>query len=382
MRIQSVQNNNHNTNFRSLILDKNLKPFLNQLSKRDLLEIREISEKLKDTKYYDLKVYQYITKQSWDPSSWIEPSFIPKTTSGKKVVGRINPYEIFVLKGPNGYETKLNWRDANKTSIVLDFKSSTDALIAKEITNDADVDVYTDGRSDSERYGISNLLPAIRAWADVCTDVFEKSMAFKESGKPTVLTESERLIEELISPPKDEINYETINVLRNYLKSNPDYGNLYTAEDMLELLKDMLVENVLHTKNILTAPIKEGDSSILMYIADIPRTEENAKKYDKILKILSRLQGINYNHKDEMGISFLEKVMMSENEKLLDLIKNERLEYYPELDYAYENIQNPEFKEKIKELNIILKNTDGLTASDIKSELQSIAFQNTVNRKV
>ena len=202
------------------------------------------------------------------------------------------------------------------------------------------------------------------------------------SGKPKVLTESEKLVEDLLSIQKDGASQETIDTLRNYFKNNSDYGNLYTSDDMLELLKDMFAEDILYKKDILTTPIKEGDSSILMYIADIMSTADNSNKYDKILKILSKVQGINYNYKDKNGVSFLEKVMMSENSKLLDLIKDEELEYYPELDYVYENIQNQEFKEGVNKLNIILKNTDGLSANDIKSELQSIAFKNAVNRKV
>ena len=146
---------------------------------------------------------------------------------------------------------------------------------------------------------------------------------------------------------------------------------------MLELIRNMNEEDIINTENILTTPIKEGDSSILMYIADIMPTEENAKKYDKIIKILSGVRDVNYNFKDEMGVSFLEKVMMSENTKLLDLIKDERLEYYPELEYAYENIQNPEFKEKVKELNIILTDTKNVTAKNITAPLKAIALENT-----
>ena len=68
---------------------------------------------------------------------------------------------------------------------------------------------------------------------------------------------------------------------------------------------------------------------------------------------------------------------MSENSKLLDLLKDERLEYYPELEYAYENIQNPEFKEKVKELNIILTDTKNVTAKNITAPLKAIALENT-----
>ena len=374
MRIQSVQNNNYNTGFGSLIIDKNMKSVLYKLSKEELLELNKIAESLKDTKYYDLKVYN--TKPDYEGDTWVEPAFIPKTKSGRRLAGYIYAH---VLEAKNGYKNKLKLETGN-VNTVFGYETVSDALRAEKLAKDTNIRVYTTSYYKGD-FGIDKLISSVRAWAEVCTDVFEKSMEFKKSGKPVVLNESEKLIESLTSMPKDEINPETLKILRNYFKSNPDYGNLYTADDMLELLRDMNEEGILSKKNILTTPIKEGDSPILMYISDISRTEENEKKYDKIIKILSNVGNIDFNYRDAMGVSFLEKVMISENEKLLDLIKNERLEYYPELDYVYENIQNPEFREKIKGLNIILKNTDGIKANDIKSELQGIAFQNTVNGK-
>ena len=153
---------------------------------------------------------------------------------------------------------------------------------------------------------------------------------------------------------KIQAELETENTLREFFKNNPDYGNLYTAEDMLKLLRDMNDEEILNTPNILTTPIKEGDSPILMYLADIIPTEENAKTYDRIIKLLNDGFNLDYNYKDNMGVSFVEKVIMSENSKLLELIKDKPLEYYPELEYAYKNIQNPEFKEGVNRLNFKL----------------------------
>ena len=185
-----------------------------------------------------------------------------------------------------------------------------------------------------------------------------------------------------------QLQLETEDTLKNYFKNNSDYGNLYTADDMLELLRDMSEEGILNTRDILTTPIKEGDAPILMYIADILPTEENAKKYDKILKILGFVRNVDYNYKDTMGVSFLEKVMMSENEKLLDLIKDKPLIYYPELDYVYENIQNPEFKKKVSNINITLDNTENISNSknlenrikllEMSAPLRAIALKNSI----
>ena len=381
MRIQRVQaNNNYNNkpSFGALILDDSLKRVLNKLSYDDLQEIKKVREKLKHTKYYDLLV-----KNNENILREIEPTFVPKDKDNVKLDGILCKNTTRLLEDENGYETRLDWRDLHfdysRHVTTFDFETSRDAIHAKAIVDDSPNSVQTFDSFARKAY--ANLIPAIKSWADICTDVLEKSMAFMASGKSKVLNESEKLIEDLLSTQKDGASQETIDTLRNYFKNNSDYGNLYTSDDMLELLKDMFAEDILYKKDILTTPIKEGDSSILMYVADIFPTEENVKKYDKILKILNGIKGINYNFKDNNGVSFLEKVMISENFKLLDLVKNEQLEYYPELDYVYENIQNPNFKNKVKQLNIILKNTDGLTAKDIKSELQSIAFQNAVKEK-
>ena len=378
MQIQRVQTGyNSKPSFRALILDDSLKRVLTKLSFDDLQEIKKVRERLKDAKYYDLLVKHNCN------SSYIVPNYIPKTKDNVKLDGILCKNTTRLLEDENGYETRLDWRDPHfdysRHIATFDFESSRDAIRAKAIVNDSLDSVQT--FNSFVRGAYENLIPAIKSWADICTDVLEKSMAFMASGKPKVLTESEKLLEDLFSTQKDEVSQETIDTLRNYFKNNSDYGNLYTADDMLELLRDMFTEDILFKKDILTVPIKEGDSSILMYVADIVPTEENAKKYDKILKILSKVQGINYNYKDNNGVSFFEKVMMSENFKLLDLMKGKELEYYPELDYVYENIQNPNFKNKVKQLNIILKSTDGLTANDIKSELQGIAFQNTMKGK-
>jgi hypothetical protein len=93
-----------------------------------------------------------------------------------------------------------------------------------------------------------------------------------------------------------------------------------------------------------------------------------------------------------MGVSFVEKVIMSENSKLLELIKDKPLEYYPELEYTYKNIQNPEFKEGVNRLNFKLSESDKEIGKSEKIEekaksieeekpLLSIVINNTFGTK-
>lgn len=64
------------------------------------------------------------------------------------------------------------------------------------------------------------------------------------------------------------------------------------------------------------------------------------------------MKHINYNQIDGNGISALEKILNSENHQTLELVRNFEFEYLRELDYAYENIQDENFKRKAKNLNV------------------------------
>ena len=57
---------------------------------------------------------------------------------------------------------------------------------------------------------------------------------------------------------------------------------------------------------------------------------------------------INYNVSDYMGVPFVEHIMNSENEHLLNLVSDFTFDWIPEFDHAYERITTPEFKEKVK----------------------------------
>lgn len=158
-----------------------------------------------------------------------------------------------------------------------------------------------------------------------------------------------------LSEIKDSI--EKMMFFENFLSRIPDYGNLYTAEDMMYLLWDLKDSNMLKAE-IFDIPIGKQDTTLLMYIADILPTEQNKKAYERVLKIIDGVKDIDFNQRDDFGISFLEKVINSENTRLLDFIKNKNLIYFPELEYAYKGVQNPEFKEKLKKLKLRFPNLE------------------------
>ena len=119
----------------------------------------------------------------------------------------------------------------------------------------------------------------------------------------------------------------------------------YTAEDFLEILGNKLIEETDGGILNIESPIIGG--SLLMRLPDILPNEKNKKIYNEILSRLNELPNLNYDQKDMLGISFLEKIMNSENEKLFDFVKHKTFTYSPELDLVVNNISNNDFKEKV-----------------------------------
>ena len=160
----------------------------------------------------------------------------------------------------------------------------------------------------------------------------------------------------------DQFNEEiSLNKLNTMLKGKTSKDvledivkdkNLYEASQMLEVLKGLKSNRKLNQR-ILKTPLKDWES-LMMIIPDILPTDANKHEYNELLRILGSIKNLDFNIKDKMGISFLEKVIISENHKLLDLMKSSSVElnYYPEIEFALDNIQNPLFKDIVENLNL------------------------------
>ena len=128
--------------------------------------------------------------------------------------------------------------------------------------------------------------------------------------------------------------------------------NLYKADEMYNFIKQLQSKGELTAEHFST-PIDEDGNTLLMYIADIPQNPENEYEYEQLLKILKLIDDIDYNQQDKFGITFFEKVINSENMELLKLMKNKKIKYNPMLDYAYNGVQNQDFKEELKKIKLI-----------------------------
>jgi len=133
--------------------------------------------------------------------------------------------------------------------------------------------------------------------------------------------------------------------------------NLYLPQNFYNLLQSLNKNRLIYSNEASILEKEIGDYGKLLFVLpDIPRTEENKETYDKIIRFISSIKDyeFDFNQKDNNGISFMEKVIRSESSELVEMIKNvkkKELIYYPELDWAVDGIQNPEFKEKLKELD-------------------------------
>jgi len=161
------------------------------------------------------------------------------------------------------------------------------------------------------------------------------------------------------------------------------YGILYlhSRKPVMEALYDMNIEELEEKLNNLDG-LKFYEVTkqpfFMLGLADIPLNNRNK---DFIERILSKIETAHntINVMDENGITLLEKVMNAENETYLATIEkvcsrrgdsNHSLgiAYDPMQKFAFDNIQNPEFKKKCKNLPMkFFDIIDDIERKDLKS---------------
>ena len=106
------------------------------------------------------------------------------------------------------------------------------------------------------------------------------------------------------------------------IMSKYDDKTLFNIDDIYNILKDKRIKKNFKEGNCFNLPIDNKGNTLLTKFFDIVPANGNEKKYDAVINIMKTMPDINYNQKDSNGISILEKILNSENEKaLLDLIK-------------------------------------------------------------
>jgi hypothetical protein len=261
----------------------------------------------------------------------------------------------------NAHKPKCSFSDiADKKGVITESAMDAAKKLAKARGSDHYLRDYlaaakdADGSIDSSvGYKVADLIERVGDWD------LKRIMQYKiyRDEKGNV---NRDLLEKIYHAPKDKtwytINHYGLKTADEVFKEHAT-ENLYLPENYYKLLQN-LNENRLIYSNDASIMYKEiGDYGKLLFILpDIQRTEENKEFYDKIIKFLLSTNTYEYdfNQKDKNGISFMEKVINSENPELINFVnkmKKKDLIWYPELDWAVNGIQNNEFKGKLKELD-------------------------------
>ena len=213
----------------------------------------------------------------------------------------------------------------------------------KEASEAGDLDFENYVRTDSyvDETGlhyVRNRVPY--PWAEQINEVFkEKPLNTRKTQSKNIFL-TQKLYEE-----QKRANGEML-----YLRSREPIKNALYNINVDEL------ENLLSNLDYQKRSAVTKQPFFVLGLADIPINDSN-KKF--IQKVLNELDIYDVNLADEHGITLLEKVINSENEMFLDkLVKTTQRVFrtdfaYDKMQkYAFDNIQNPEFKEKCMSLPI------------------------------
>lgn len=143
-----------------------------------------------------------------------------------------------------------------------------------------------------------------------------------------------------------------LNVIQKY-----DTSNIFEPTQLLKILNDDKIKQNYKNGECFNYKLENNSNdTMLTKFLDIVPTEENEKDYQEIIKFMKNAKNIDYKQVDSNGISVIEKIINSENPDLLDLVKDTEFDYSRELDYAYKRIDDKNFKDKVKNLNINFPN--------------------------
>ena len=152
------------------------------------------------------------------------------------------------------------------------------------------------------------------------------------------------LVDSLVSITKDDRYDEYASrLLQRFAEElNKKIDTEFNFENIMKILKVVYMQSsygllMNRTNNI---------SKIVGFAINKAKPEE----YKTIIEELRKIPNIDYDKTDENGISVIEHVMNAEDMNFIELLGKNPIIYRPELDYAYERIENKEFKEKIDSL--------------------------------
>lgn len=151
---------------------------------------------------------------------------------------------------------------------------------------------------------------------------------------------------------------------RDYILNKINEQKEIDCHNIMSILNDSEVQK---TKGLDLNYSDNYAADIINFLANFATNDE---RKDIIAK-LKELNKIDYDKIDSNETSTLETIMNSEDNELLDLVKNNTFKYRVELDYTYENIGNSDFKNKIKNLNYDFV--------ELKDAIKTASYQKLIN---
>lgn len=172
--------------------------------------------------------------------------------------------------------------------------------------------------------------------------------------------------------------YESDGVIAAISRYKKDYIRENGSFEPYIPLKDLKRKEIMDTLCMQNHPDLEGILNVLNYpnvkstsgldlnlnehfTADMVEFMTNFATPDERAKIIPKLyqmKNLDYDKVSTNGIPALEFIFNAEDETLLDIVKNKHFIYRPELDYAFNNIQNEKVKALAKNIKIEFKDLE------------------------
>ena len=156
--------------------------------------------------------------------------------------------------------------------------------------------------------------------------------------------EGKNLVDSLVSITKnDSYDEYASKLLQRFAEElNKKIDTEFNFENIMKILKVAYMQS--------SYKISLNNTNNISKIVGFLINEAKPEEYKAIVEELKKLPTIDYDKADENGISVIEHVMNAEDMNLIELLGKKPIIYRQELDYAYERIENKEFKEKIDSL--------------------------------
>ena len=304
---------------------------------------------------------RFLDEQYFIPYRSVNPPVWNATPDEAKIIRK-----VFKDNGKPEYVLDLYLRDNNEPRIsnVLennlenrDLSAMPDIIdiINSGVLNEKDKYIFSDtvlciiyDYIYNNRYKLQNdkFTEELGNYADILRQNIDEYLALKPDTRPCsdhLINQKQSVYKYLILKkitPEGNIKADIVKKIFGKIYQFPENMEYRNIDSIISCLKS---DDVIESKG----RVLNYYDNILNSIPDILPTDVDSNKYNEMLELLKNLPDINYNQKDKYGISIIEKIMNSENLELLNIVKEHNIQYLPELDYVYENIQDEKFKEAI-----------------------------------